>query len=171
MSISWLPALVIPGSGQLFEGRLFRAFVLLLFTFFGVNLFLLGQYLYAGDISATLTQWGLLAFGVAWLVGLLELFITKHTSDPRRFAAKLDEHLRRAMVFYLQGDFDEAEIELKAMLKLRPLDIEAHLYLAGVYRARGEVSKARSQYNKVLAIDEEGKWSWQIQRELKTLES
>lgn len=168
---AWIPSLIIPGSGQAVEGRLARAVVLFVAAAVGVDLFLLGKFVFSGEGAQSLVQTGLIVFGLAWFVGLGEMFYHHHTFDPRRLEEELLAHLRKAVAYYLSGRYDEAESELKAMLRRSPDDVEAHLYLAGVYRHAGDRRRAVAEYRKVLALDDAGKWGWQVEREMRELES
>jgi Tfp pilus assembly protein PilF len=73
------------------------------------------------------------------------------------------------MGYYLARDFEKARDELKAMLRLAPHDIDAHMYLASVYREMGDRKKALATFRRVALLDENSKWGWQLEREVKEL--
>ncbi|GAB4160526.1 MAG: hypothetical protein Kow00107_08590 [Planctomycetota bacterium] len=166
---TWLLSAIIPGLGQAVEGRLVRGLILMFVAACGVNLLLLGTAVFSGESSGRLVSAGFGAIGAAWLFSLIEIFYYRHTYDPRKHEPELVKHLSNAMKYYLGRDYEKARDELRAMLRLSPEDLEAHLYLAAVYREMGDKKKAVSQYKKVLALDSTGKWSWQVQREMKEI--
>ncbi|MFA4985728.1 MAG: tetratricopeptide repeat protein [Candidatus Brocadiia bacterium] len=167
----WLLSLLVPGSGQAMEGRFLTGFLLMFTAICGANVALLGKGLFSGEPADDLFSIGLAVYVFFALFSLIELIVYHTMHDPRKLEPILTRHLANATQYYLQGKYDEAEAELRAMLRKDPEDIEAHLYLASVYRATGDAKKARKMYAKVTNLDEGGKWSWQVARELKEMES
>jgi Flp pilus assembly protein TadD len=61
-------------------------------------------------------------------------------------------------VYFRLGDLDRAEKHLTQALALEPFDPTVHEHLGDLYRARGEVAKAKQAYEQALRLkpDEEG---------------
>ena len=170
-SSAWILSVILPGLGQAVEGRLFRGLLLLAIASIGINLTVMGIVVFEGDTGKSMLSWGLGTFGVIWVLSLIEMFHFRHTNDARKHEPELARHLQNAMGYYLARDLEKARDELKAMLRLAPHDIEAHMYLASVYREMGDRKKALATFHKVALLDENGKWGWQLEREVKELGS
>ena len=168
-NIGYLFSFIVPGIGQAINGRYVRSVALLIAAGVGLDMAILGAFLFSGDSAQKFTGIGLAVFGIAWLLSLVEMFHHKTTYDPRKLEPLLIQHLRNAQNYFLASKFDEAIDELKALLKKSPRDIEGRLYLAAVYVEMGERKKAMAQYAKVMALDENEKWKWQVNRDMKEL--
>jgi hypothetical protein len=69
-------------------------------------------------------------------------------------------------VAYLQGKLDESESISKALLSEDPDDVEAALQLGYIARRRGDLAAARLWLVRARYLDDEGKWDFEIDREL-----
>ena len=163
---SWVFSVIFPGIGQAICGRLWRGLLFIVLACVGVNLIVLGRF-FSGESASTLFSSGLILFGCVWLLAIFEVFYFQHTYDPRKLEPELLEHIRRGMAYYLSSDHEAAKQEFTAVLKKAPNDIEANLYLAGVFREMGEKKKAMKQFKKVLILDDAKKWTWQVEKEMK----
>ncbi|MDZ7815047.1 MAG: tetratricopeptide repeat protein [Planctomycetota bacterium] len=146
-----------------------RALAFIVPAALAVNVALLGALVYSGGSGDNLFTWGSAAYGLLWLASLAEVLYYQHAFDPRRSEPTNLIHLRKGIALYLAGDNAAAEEEFKAIIRRSPDDLEAHLYLAGVYREMKDIKKAERYYKKVLLLDEPGKWKWQVEREIRAL--
>ena len=80
-----------------------------------------------------------------------------------------EDHLRAGMVAATRGDDTLAERELRRVLAIDPTDIEAHLNLGALYGRSGELRRARRHLRHCSHFDLEGKWTWEVERELSAL--
>lgn len=81
-----------------------------------------------------------------------------------------DEIFKAAMAAYLRGGLDEAEALLGRLLRADPDDVEATLQRAAIARRRGDAAAARSTLCRARYLDDEGRWDFEIGRELAALE-
>jgi len=86
--------------------------------------------------------------------------------DPDR-----DAVFKAATAAYLQGRLDEADALLNQLLRADPDDVEATLQRAAIARRRGDAAAARNGLCHARYLDDEGRWDFQVGRELAAMES
>ena len=160
---------LVPGWGHVYLGREARGLVL--FTVFAIGGFglLNGLLLYIGwGRSFVLAASGFTALAV-WVWACVD--IIRLTSPVRRHAEEEDrlKALREGTVRYLRGDLEDAKRAFGRCLKKDPGDVEA-LFRLGILCARsGDSRGARTYLRRASKLDLDGKWVWEIQRELARL--
>jgi len=83
----------------------------------------------------------------------------------------LEEHLLiKAQTEYLQGDWYEAEKSLLLMLQEQPLDADARIMLASLYRHTKRPDLARRELKRLRQQEPTGKWQMEIEHELQRLD-
>jgi tetratricopeptide (TPR) repeat protein len=168
---AWTLNLFVPGAGEILLGRLVYGTVRAL-AWAALALAALYQVVFApdSDIVAAAIALACLAGGVyaSSQVALALGYRTRRRwlRDPER-----DEAFKAAMAAYLQGRLDEAEAILGRLLQADAADVEATLQLAAVARRRGNAEAARAVLCRARYLDDEGRWDFQIGRELESLAS
>ena len=76
-------------------------------------------------------------------------FLKAAQSDPRL----VDPHLRLAEIGMATGKYDDAVSQANDALKLNPADTRALMLAGTAYQQKGDVAKARDQYEKLLKIN------------------
>jgi tetratricopeptide (TPR) repeat protein len=160
---------IVPGWGHVYWGRELRG--LAIFTAFAVSGFglLNGLFIYLGEMR------GLIIGGAAAVLAASATFswydIVRRTcaARVRAEAEERERSLKAGTVAYLEGDLDGAAAHLSRALEADPADFEA-LFRLGIVRARaGRKREARLQLRRALKHDTDGKWNWEIQREIELL--
>ena len=114
---------------------------------------------------------GLIIAGGAWLLAQCGMASSLLHSSRMRGPAReqRDAHYREGMVAFLRDELDAAEAKFKAALRLDPGDVDSMLQLGTILKARGQRRRARRMFKKCRSRDLEGKWEWEISRELSEL--
>ncbi|MBE3068849.1 MAG: tetratricopeptide repeat protein, partial [Planctomycetes bacterium] len=89
----------------------------------------------------------------------------RHLASPAR-----DDLFRAALEATLQGRLDDAEASCRRLLRLDPDDVEATLHLASLERLRGHAPAARRYLARTRYLDDDGRWDFQVGRELAALD-
>jgi len=167
---AWTANLLVPGAGEVLLGRPILGSVRAL-AWGSLAAAALYQVIYAPDSDSPVV-----AIVLACLAGgtyassqaALALGYRRRRrwlADPER-----DAVFKAATAAYLQGRLDEAEVLLGRLLRADPDDVEATLQRAAVARRRGDAAGARSSLCCARFLDDEGRWDFQIGRELEALE-
>jgi hypothetical protein len=160
----------VPGLGHLSLGRPVHG--LLLFALFGLaaNGFFFAFVL---DPSAVRT-WVLVFCGVAaaaaWGTSIIHVHRLARRHQEPHVAERKDYHLRRGLTQYVAGSFEAARDEFLTVLKLDPTDVDARFHLAMAYARAGEAHLAVKTFKRCRSDDVDGKWQWEVQRELDRLQ-
>jgi len=75
----------------------------------------------------------------------------------------------QAQQSYLRRDWLEAERLLDRLLQLDPLDVDAQLMLAAVYRLTNRPEQSRRALRFLDRMDSSGKWKWELRQEREKL--
>ena len=167
-----LLSLILPGLGHIVAGRAVTGFLLVLvFTagaagavFRGV---VLGNVPPLRDAGFLLP---LMVAGAAWLVA--QGGLVRGLLRPRSAAVleKRDAHYREGMIAFARNNLDDAEANFRASLRLDPFDVDSMFQLATVLKHRpAGAGAARRWFKRCRRRDAEGKWAWEISRELSEL--
>lgn len=157
---------VLPGGGLVLLGRCWLGMALGL--------------VFAGGVNVGLYRWLLAPAGdgwLGWLAGLLaaggwcgSLVLTVvGCRRERSSAAEREALFREGLVAYLRSDYESALGAFRAVLRLCPRDVEAHLKLAMVQRARGAHREAVAELRRCRFYDDRDTWRWEVERELAEL--
>lgn len=162
--LMWSANLLVPGAGLVLMGRLGAGIA-------GAILWLsAAAYLVLGVIwsEAGWIQWvsrgGAVGIVYAAAQGVLYAVsrrMERHLADEPR-----DGRFKAALAAYLTGSLDESESICRALLKDDPDDVEATLQLGYLARQRGDLAAARRWFARARYLDDEGKWDFQVEREL-----
>ena len=164
-----LVSLVLPGLGHTALGMPFRGLAFsLLFVACGLALVCLGSGLDdpMADARFGTALWSTCAVYAACQLSLWLIVI--RAARSANLPAK-DDALRAAMAAAARGAEDDAEREFRRVLALDPTDVEAHLNLGSLYARRGRLGKARRHLRCCRRFDINGKWDWEVERELEAL--
>ena len=85
-------------------------------------------------------------------------------------AAKAEDLFPQAQLKYLKKHWFEAEELLQQIIQIHPLDAEAHLMLATLYRHTQHREAAKTQLNRLARLETAGKWQLEIEQEWQQLE-
>jgi len=97
---------------------------------------------------------------------LLRVLVRAVISDARPVK---EDHLRAGLALVARGNSQAGEKELRRVLAIDPSDVEAHLNLAALFAQRGDARKARQHLKWCRRFDIDGKWDWEVGRELAAL--
>jgi len=164
----WLLAL-IPGASAIAHGRLIGGATLCLVGFSGWNLALYSLLLPAAGgslgLNATSARW--LGLSIASVATVCSLVWTHRITSPSR-RERLDRStaaaLQSAQLAYLRGDLSSARQSVREGLRADSRDVDL-LFLAWQFaRDFGDTSEERTMKRRLLRLDLDEKWAWQLQR-------
>ena len=163
-------AALLPGTGLVLSGRVPSGLVLGMAFALGLDAVLAWRLVWPGwaPVWAVLSAGGL-AMG-AWVVSVVLTGLQVSRGDPARSAEERETLFREGLAAYLRGDHEAAAGAFRAVLRLFRGDVEAHLRLALVYKARGEPEAARAALRRCRFYDADDTWRWEVERELAGLE-
>jgi len=169
-ALTWTANLLVPGTGLVLLGRLVPGVVLGLWWGLAVAGLVLEMLVWPDGVTAKAAAG--FAINAAAAYGLAQFL---HQARRRAAARHLsgearDGMFRTAIDATLQGRLDDAEAACKALLRLDPDDVEATLHLAALERRRGHKAAARRYLARTRYLDEEGRWDFQVGRELAALD-
>jgi hypothetical protein len=167
-AIIWTANLLAPGAGLVLAGLVvWGAVTALLWGLLAAILVLQFVWPDMGDGKLLAVS----VVGVALLFFLAQISLWGRLRGMRRYLAGgvRDEKFKAALVAYLQGRNDESEAICKELLRLDSDDVEATLQLAAVARRRGRLKVACRYLRRARYLDDEGRWDFQIGRELDAL--
>ncbi|MEM7232923.1 MAG: tetratricopeptide repeat protein [Planctomycetota bacterium] len=157
---------LVPGWGHIYWGR--EMLGLGLFTIVAVFGFVLmnGMWIYRGAGAGFMT-WISVAVCLATVVGSwIDLVLRTTPARVEREKSARERFLEQGTIAYTRGDFDSAEVDFRECLRIDPQDLEA-LFRLGVVLARKEDRVGAAKvFEQALRFDLEGKWRWEIAREL-----
>jgi tetratricopeptide (TPR) repeat protein len=161
-----LMSALLPGTGLVALGRLGVGLITGATFAAALNL-LLGWSLLWPDAAPRWVLWLLsLTAGAAWLASV---GITGHAlagRSPAHWAATCEALFREGLTSYLRGDHEAAGKAFRAILRLRPDDVEARLRLALVAKAQGRREMAIAELRRCRYYDAGDAWRWEVEREL-----
>ena len=162
---------LIPGWGHIYWSR--EVLGLSIFTIFAPCFFsLLYSYLlYVGPYRDQWVQASVIFLFLIYVGSWVELFLRTRPARVRAEEEMRAEGLAGGMLLYVQGDLDGAARLFLRCLQLDPFDLEARFRLGIVLARAGATRAARRQLRRARKYDREGKWTWEIERELKRLRS
>ena len=161
--------LLMPGLGHFLIGRFVR----------GLVIWLVYMCSALGAIACGLTGGGplshnapfvvlMLISAACWVYAVVNIVDVTFGSEEST-SEECDEHFRQGVTHYLRGELVRAKKEFQKALSLNRRDLEARLHLGMVYAAEGRYHHARRAFKRCLALDHDGKWHWELQRELRRL--
>jgi len=166
----WASNLLVPGAGEVLLGRVVLGPVRAL-AWGCLAAAAAYEVIFAPD-SYSLTAaicLGALAGGV-YLSSQVMLALRYRTRRRWLQDRNRDEIFKAATAAYLQGRLDEAGSLLSRLLRADPDDVEATLQQAAIARRRGDAAAARNGLCRARYLDDEGRWDFEIGRELAALE-
>ena len=164
-------SLVCPGMGHTAIGRPVAGLLFSVVFCLGVLLTLgIGIGLDAPSLNAVfvISLAGTLAFYALCQVSLVAMLLRSriNASSPAK-----ESYLRAGMLAAARGDDAHAEEQFLAALALDCTDVETHLNVAAVYARQGKVRRARRHLGRCRRYDVDGKWAWEVSRELERVEN
>ena len=165
----WLANLLVPGSGLVVLGRIgvgaavavawggAAGAATALSTFGGGSRTVLGQTTLAWTVAGGL------------YVGAQACLAFRFRALRRGADRDRDAGMKRVIAAYLQGRFQDAEAACWNLLQTDPDDLEATLYLGSIARQRGDRAGAVRFFRRVRYLDDDGKWDFEVGRELEAL--
>ena len=163
-ALVWTANLLVPGAGHVLLGRIGKGVLGAVLWSVAVGYLFLGLIWPDGDGLPMTARW-------AWVVAFYAAAQASVYYALRGAAAMLADEsregrFRAALAAYLKGHLDESEAACRALLKEDPDDVEATLQLGYCARQRGDLPAARRHFARARYLDDDGKWDFQIQREL-----
>jgi len=151
--------------GHLWEGRDLKG--LLLFAIFAAGCagVLEGAVLWTGPGRTEILVVSLMVAGAVWIYSFVDVFKFAYEPWRERSRLKRNEHLRRGIISFLRNDYETAEREFLANIRIEPGDPESLFRLAVICRMRGELGRARKYLRALRRTDLEEKWSWERAQE------
>jgi hypothetical protein len=156
---------VVAGMGHLWEGRDLKGLVIFATFAAGCAGILEGTLLWSGPGKTTILVLALLVTLGVWAYAFID--ILRLTYEPWREKNRLrrGEHLRQGILSFLKSDYETAEREFLANLRIEPGDPESLFRLAHVARIRGEYARARRYLRALRRTDLDEKWGWERSQE------
>ena len=165
---AWTANIVVPGAGIALAGRMAAGATLAIAWGAAVaGLALAIIWPDAVGLAATLA----LAVAVVGLhaAGQILLFLTLCAAARRMADEGRNDRFKAALTAYLRGEYDESASVCEGLLRDDPDDVEAAYQLGAIARRRGDAAAARKWFLRARYLDDEGKWDFQIGRELEAL--
>jgi len=165
----WTANLLVPGAGLVMLGRVVAGAVIGLMWGAAVAAALVAGLVWrdAGHTPALV----FFAASAAALYCAAQLIVhlrRRHLANHLAGAAR-DLQFRGALVAYIAGRLDESEKACKALLAIDRDDVEATLQLATIARRRGNQQAARRLLARTRYLDDDGRWDFEVERELAAL--
>ena len=164
-------SIFVPGLGQLLLGRPIRGALFLLGVglCFDAALFARFRIEMLPHVRTALT-WGPLAIGaLVWLYAIADA-IRLARPDAREVAERRERHFRQGLIHFLRDELAQAEAEFTHAIELDSDDVDARFHLALTLKARNELKRARRAFRQCRELDEDRKWSREIEQELREIE-
>jgi len=157
---------LLPGSGHLYLGRHWRGLLVFAVFALGAN----GIYLATEFARPAMREQAVHlcagAMAAAWAYSLLHVARLSGRFAGAGLRERKEYHLKRGLTQYVAGAFEGAEAEFLTVLRLDPADVDARFHLGVTRRAMGKTAQAARTFRRCLADDLDGKWRWEIGREL-----
>jgi hypothetical protein len=160
---------LVPGFGHVYLGR--ERAGLALFTLAAVggflvfNAFLVLESPHRLDVARASAA----ATAALWLGAIAHVVYLTSPRRQRRVEEEKVNLLKSGMIFFLRDEMEAAETAFRTCLKLDRGDVEALVRLGVLYARRGQAGPARRTLRRARSVDVEGKWSWEVERELQDL--
>jgi hypothetical protein len=128
-----------------------------------LNTALLATFVWTDLVGSQVRIMYWLALGAAWIVAA---GVSRRSDGTPEAKGRLAEEVfAKALDFYLQGNWLEAERTLNRLLKQNPRDLEARLMLATLLRHTRRLDEATAQLNILVRLEGVGRWELEIARE------
>ncbi len=162
---------LIPGWGHIYWSR--EVLGLSIFTVFAPCFFSLvySYFLYVGPYRDHWVQASMTLLFLVYVGSWVELFLRTRPARVRAEEEMRADGLTGGLLLYVQGDLDGAARQFLRCLHLDPFDLEAQFRLGMVLARAGATREARRRLRRARKYDREGKWVWEIERELRRLRS
>ncbi len=181
-----------PGLSQLWlRGCWWGMAIAVVFTAL-VNFVLAATFMWPLWIEPSIVVTGWVAVLVTWFVGVFamnrmsasaqqttdDLRVQQNTtanlstdspSKKNAFLTKTIKLFQEAQRYYLRRDWLEAERKLNLLLEFDPLDTDAQIMIAAVYRRTNRPEQSRRALRYLARMDNLDKWQWEIKQERKKL--
>ncbi len=157
---AWIANLLLPGAGLVLSGSVGAGAALAVAWGVAAAAAVVAMVVAPPEVASP-WLWAFPAAGYVFAQGALAV---RRRIRPAPEGA--DEALRRAVALYLQDRLDEAAETCRAVLKRDPRDVELTLRLASIRRRQGRAAEARRLFERARYMDDEGRWDFEIAREL-----
>lgn len=167
---AWTLNLLVPGAGEVLLGRVVLGTVRAL-AWACLAAAAVYQVIFAPDSYSRVTAICLACLAAGVYLSSQVMLALGYRARRRWLGDRnRDEIFKAATAAYLQGRLDEAGSLLSQLLRADPDDVEATLQQAAIARRRGDAAAARSGLCRARYLDDEGRWDFEIGRELAALE-
>ena len=130
-----------------------------------LNVTLLATFVWTDLVGPQVRIMYWLSLGVAWSVAAVKSCWWNRGTPDRKGRAVGGEPFAKALDFYLQGNWLEAERILDRLIRDDPRDLEARLMLATLLRHTRRIEEATAQLNTLVRLEGARKWEMEISRE------
>ncbi len=162
-------SLFLPGAGQALMRRNVGYLLLLLGYGGALDVVLVSKLWFPQLLPGSLVWLTLALAGTIWLYSTLNVFRLAYFRHRQRFVATRERIFKRALDFYIEERYNEAQREFLRAVKLDPEDTESYLYLCVVEAESGNARRAARHLARARRLDTEGKWKWELAQQLSNL--
>jgi len=156
---------VVAGMGHLWEGRDLKGLVLFAVFAAGCAGILEGALLWSGPGKTEILVISVLVTAAVWVYSFADILRATYEPLRERNSLRRNEHLRQGILCFLRCDYETAEREFLANIRMEPGDPESLFRLAVICRIRGELSRARRYLRALRRTDTDEKWNWERSQE------
>ena len=143
LKITPLALSLVPGMGHLWEGRDLKGLVIFAVFAVGFAGILEGTLLWSGPGKAEIAAVSSVVVLAALVYSVADIVRLTYAPWREKNQLRRSEHLRQGILSFLRCDYETAEREFLANVRLEPGDPESLFRLAVICRLRGELSRAR----------------------------
>jgi hypothetical protein len=166
----WIAFLSIwPGLPQIWSGQEVLGLILAGLFALGLNLAILGRFVWTEAYPPGLSTFCIALSGVTWFSALIYTCFWLWRCHPERHREEIDRLFRQAAEFYLQGGWNEARRLLEQILALDETDTDAMMQLGSIYLRTDQKTLARKAFRQCLEIESGQKWRWEISQALRAI--
>jgi tetratricopeptide (TPR) repeat protein len=165
----WAANLLVPGAGLVMLGRVVSGVVIGVLWGAMLAAVLLTGLVWRDPGRAHVLLYFLASAAALYAGAQVVLYARKRVLGNHLAGEARDTQFKAALVAYLAGRLDESEKTCKALLAIDPDDVEATLQLATIARRCGKAALARRLLARTRYLDDEGRWAFEIERELAAL--
>jgi tetratricopeptide (TPR) repeat protein len=168
---AWIGLLCFwPGLAQIWTGQ--EVFGLLLAGLFAstVNLAIAARWIWVEAFAPGWADFFAAAAVLTWSASFCYTVWWVWLCHPERHRAEIERLYHEAVEAYLQGRWNEARRRVERILALDDTDADALLQLGAIHVRTHQPELARRAFRQCLEQDGGGKWRWEVERALRSLD-